>query len=396
MAGRLLLLGSVWLAACGGPSSPAPPPPSPLPQVDFERVNGAWTAKPVRDALGAVSHEDGRYTGEIDRYLLVLPAAGRLQVALTWNHAADFDVVLASDPNGASRLAEGTRNDLEAEYLGIPVVPGQVVYAIVVGWEGEPGAYTLETVLMPHEVPAFALTATPDLAAPWPRNRPIVFTFNQPLDPEQNVPSRVLFVTTGHEARGFWCVTGSSLAFFPHLPEAPPPFDDGGMAEGATYTIQFPRGGRGVRAKSGEYLSELWTGTLTGAPYEDEAPAEPPRVTDVDWNPLAPWDGRPIHVTILGQLDPLTVAARFERVRGDGSTEPLPTLLELHQAASCVSSLTWLRVEPMSPPPARSRIRLVLPGRVRGISGAEDPENRLTGRAPAPGGEGFEIELTTP
>jgi len=396
MAGRVFLLAVSLVAACGGASGPAAPLPPSLPELGFTQQGGQWSANPVEDDLDRVSNNGGQYTGEVDRYKIVAPAAGRLQVALTWSHNADFDLILASDEAGTQRLAEGTRNDLDPEYLGISVFVGQTIFVLVVGWEGDPGHYTLETLLLPPGAPKFDLLATPDLSAPWPRNRPIVFTFNQPLDPKQAIPARVLIIATGHQAFGSWCVTGASLAFLPHLPEAPPPFDDGGLLDGSAYTIQFQRGGKGVRALNGEYLDEIWSGQVTGGPYEDEAPGEPPRVTDVDWNPLAPWDGRALNVTIVGQLDPATVAARFERVLADLSTVPLTTGIQLTQASSCASSITSLRVTPVAPPPPKSRIRLVVSGSMRGISGSPDASNLLTGPFPAPGGAGFSVDFTTP
>ncbi|MGQ0613863.1 MAG: hypothetical protein ACT4PV_09020 [Planctomycetaceae bacterium] len=390
---RCLLLLAALVPACGGPSSPLALPPPPDPELELTPQGDAWSAKPVRDGLASVSNDGTQYTGEIHRYRLLVPAAGRLQVALTWDHAADFDLVLAADEKGLLRLAEGVLTENEPEYVGLSVAAGQTIFVIVAGWTGAPGPYTLETLLLPAASPVFAPVAAPDFAAPHPRNRALRFAFNASLDPTQDIANRVTLVATGHLARGVWCVDGPALVYYPALPQAPEPFDEGGMKPGLEYTLQLRRAGRGLRSVGGEYLEEVWTRKFVVGPYEDEDPASPPRVTDIDKNPEVPWSGNTIIVTILGALDPTSVSAQLTLLPPGAPELPIATRVRLDQEQTCESHLARLHIDPGVPLPTGVRVRLNVPGTLRGITGDPAISNRLAGLPPAPPGSGYEVTL---
>ncbi len=390
---RCLLLLAALVPACGGPSSPSPPPPLPDPDLELTPQGDGWSAQPVRDSLASVSNDGSQYTGQIHRYRLLAPVSGRLQVALTWDHAADFDLILAADEKGLVRLAEGVLTESEPEYVGLQVTGGQTVFVLVAGWTGAPGPYTLETLLLPVASPVFALVAGPDFAAPHPRNRALRFAFNASLDTTQDVANRVFLVATGHLARGAWCVDGPALVFYPALPQAPEPFDEGGLKPGLEYTLQVRRAGHGLRSGAGEYLEEVWTRKFVVGPYEDEDPASPPRVTDINKNLAVPWDGSTIVLTINAALDPSIVSAQLTLLPASAPEVPITTLVRLDQEQTCVSHLTRLHIDPGVLLPPGVKVRLNVPGTLRGITGDPSLSNRLAGPSPALPGSGYEITL---
>ncbi len=380
------------LAACGGGggTAGAAPPPGP-PRISLLPAGDGWAAVPVEDGLDSVSHNGLGYTGEIDVYELEMPVAGRLQVSLSWPHDSDFDVILAADLKGVLRLAEGSLAGSEPEYVGLDVAAKQRVFLLVAGWEGGPGDYTLEMMLLPPGSEPFDIDLMPDPAATFAANRPIEFAFNLALDRNQVISAGLIFVSPGHFAQGKWCIEGNRLIFLPRLPLAPG--DKGGLHEGSTYTIQFPRAARGLRAATGEYLEELVGGDIRIGPVVDPDPATPPRVTDVNWNPATPWTGEPLVVTLLGAIDPSTAAVQLLRVAANGSETALAASFTLEQETPCVGSLlARLTITPSAALPPASTIRLRIPGSVRRLGGSSG----VTGPAPAPPGAGFAVDLRSP
>jgi hypothetical protein len=354
-----------------------------------------WLATPVEDDLAEVSNNGLGYTGEIDVYELFVPATGRLQVSLFWEHDADFDLIVAADMLAEVRLAEGVRISNEPEYVGASVESGQTIYILVAGWEGSPGDYILETALLPPGAPEFDLE-TESFDSPVARNHSIAVLFNADLDPGQDLSGTLALITQGHYAEGVWCVEGTSLIFHPRLPEGPG--DEGGLMEGVTYTLQFDRAARGPRAASGEYLAEVRGLAVETGPYVDEDPLEPPRVIDVNRSTAEPWDGSPLTVAISGALDADTLIASLWTLDGDSNPEtPLLIAVTLRQQAGCIGGpRTRLLVELAEPLPPASVVRFRIPGSVLGITGEDRPENRLTGPHPAPAGAGFSVDFRTP
>ena len=85
-----------------------------------------------------------------------------------------------------------------------------------------------------------------------------------------------------------------------------------------------------------------------------------------------------------------------DQMNGDLET-PLFTGVTLHQQGGCIGGpRIRLLVELLEPLPPASIVRLWIPGSVRGITGENRPENRLTGPPPAPGGAGFRVDFRTP
>jgi len=375
----------VLLCACGGGSQSQAGRLAP--QIDLSPTGAGWAAPPVQASLDRVLFEEGFYTGEIDVYELKTPAPGRLQVSLSWTHQANFDLFLSADPQGTMRLAEGTTNDMEPEYLGIDVASGQTVWILIAGRDGSPGDYTLETALLPFDAPVFDLVAAPDPAVVAPRNAPLVFSFNVDLDPDQDFSEHVLFVCLGAVAEGDWCLDGRDLIFFPRLPEAPG--EEGGLLTRDEYTIQFPRGARGVRAVTGEYMTELQGGRFRFGDYVDPFPGQPPRVVEA----VRPDDAPVVEVAIEGALEPSTVRAQLFLLEPGGAERPLLTFVTLVQRYECPGVLlAHLRVEPGEPTPYGAPIRLVIPGDVLRLAGTTG----VTGPEPAPAGAGFRVDFPSP
>ncbi|MCZ6785757.1 MAG: hypothetical protein O7E54_01200, partial [Planctomycetota bacterium] len=333
------------------------------------------------------------YTGDFDRYALQAPDAGRMQVALTWQHDADFDLILARDAEGEERIAEGLLDDNQPEYVGLSVQKDDFIYIFVLGWEGDPGEYKLEVLVLPDTEPVFDIAIVPNTSRAWPGNRPIAFTFNVDLDPAQDVTDTLAFVAPGVPARGNWCIAGPNLLFMPEFPQQPG--DSGGLKETETYTIQFRRGGKGLRAATGEYLSTLVSGEILVGPYEDESESQPPRVIAIDRNLTDPWDGAPITFFVNAALAPETVGAQIMLVDPSGGETPFPTRVHLQQEHNCTGIDARIIVEPDGTLPSGQTVRIVIAGTVLGISGDPSLSNGLTGPEPDPGGQGIALDFTS-
>jgi hypothetical protein len=387
---RTVLLGvlPLLLAACSGASTSPYAELEPPADIVLTPLGDGWQSRPVRDGLNDVSNDGFGYTGEIHFYRVVAPAAGRMQVSLSWRQAADYDLIVAADAAATLRLAEGLHTGSAPECVKLDVVAGQELYVMVAGWAGDTGSYELETIILPPDVPVFEIVETDDLSIARPRNLPIRFTFSQRLDPSQPVKGRVAIVTTGHGAEGEWCIDGRDLLFYPRPPEWPG--DDGGLIEGDTYEVQFAFAADGVRAESGEFLADLALFKFGAGPLVDEAPHTAPAVTDIDIDPAKPWDGLlPLTLTFNSLLDPDTVVVKLETLDAAGAvTGSLPVRLTLRQIKVCVAShLVLLEVQPIDPLPSNTTLLLSVPATVRGISGEPRPANLL---------RPFSVQLSTP
>jgi len=292
--------------------------------------------------------------------------------------------VLSSDERGTVRIAEGLEQGPVPEYIGAEVTAGQKLWLFVAGWEGDPGEYTLETLLLNPGSEKFALDTLTDGTDPLPRNSPIELVFTQELDPIQPLHELVFFIGQAAPAKGHWCVDGKKLIFYPRLPEGPS--DEEVMQPGFEYLMQFPRGARGLRAATGEYLD-----TVEGAAYRsagglDPAPSVPPRVIRVDHDLQTPWDGAPITIELQGALDPQTIAVYLD-VGGVGI---VPSAVRLTQQYECGKELlSYLQVEPLQTLPMGRKVTVLVPGTVLRLGGTLG----VTGPAPAAAGDGFAFEL---
>ncbi len=363
------LLVAAVVAACGGGSS-GPGASANVPIILLQPDGDAWTAAPSNTRLTKVSNNGLGYTGEIDRYEIDAPAPGRLQASLTWNHPANFDLILASDDLGKLRLAEGLEDGTQPEYVGTDVALGQKVFVFVAGWAGDPGPYHLEILLLPPTAPLFAIESVPDFTEPWPSDAPLTFTFTTDLDPLQDLDGRVLVAHAGGETRGTWCIDGRELTFFPQLPETPG--DTRALIPGQLHVLQLPRAARGLRAATGEYLSELEGLAFRAGDPVDFWPVAP-EVTGITPNPSAPYHGEAITIALSEPLDPETLAVGLVSVFTDGSTAPLPFDFHLSQAWLCSGMVeVRLLVAPKQAPPAGSTTRLTLPAGTRAIAGGPD------------------------
>jgi hypothetical protein len=340
------------------------------PTILLQPKGDTWTAEPASHSLKKVSNNGLGYTGDIDRYEMEMPATGRLQVSLSWSHAANFDLILAADDLAELRLADGIEDGEEPEYLGIDVVLGQKLFIFVAGWAGEPGPYSLEIVLLPPTAPLFAVESAPDFTAPWPSDLPFTFTFTTELDPDQDLDGRVSLVHAGGDTEGTWCIEGRDLTFYPHLPETPG--DTRGIVPLALHVLQFPRAARGLRAATGEYLTDLVGIAFAGAAPVDLWPAAP-QVTGITPSAAAPYHGEAITIAISEPLDPETLAIGLVSVFPGGSTAPLPFDSSLTQAWHCSGTIeVRLLVAPRGAPPAGTITRLSLPAGTRALGGGPD------------------------
>jgi hypothetical protein len=304
-------------------------------------------------------------------------------------------VILAADPQGLVRLAEGIATGNEPEYVGIVVGGGQRVHVLVAGWEGSPGPYELETMLLPPGAPVFDLESGPPALEQHASNRPLSFTFSVDLDPDQDLDGRLAFVGGGRTVEGLWCIEGASLHFHPRLPLTPG--DPGGLVPGAPHTLQFDRAARGLRAATGEYLMEVLGFQFdVGGPL-DPTLDQPPRVIATTPPPGAPWDGTPLQLTISKPLDPESLFPTLLQIAADGAAAPLAFVHSLEQGYDCDGKVhTRLHVAPGEPPAPGSTFRLLLPGTVRSLGGDGAPGPGLTGPFPQAGGLGFRLDFGTP
>ncbi len=364
-----ILFVAATLAACAGGSSGGAAPVT-RPTIQLQPKGDVWTAEPTSHSLKKVSNNGLGYTGDIDRYEMDMPATGRLQVSLFWQHEANFDLILAADDLAELRFAEGIEGGDEPEYLGIDVVLGQKLFLFVAGWNGEPGPYVLEIVLLPPTAPLFALESAPDFTDPWPSDMPFTFTFTSDLDPDQDLDGRVYLVRAGGVTEGKWCIDGPDLTFYPHLPETPG--DTRGFLPGALHVLQFPRAARGPRAATGEYLTDLVGIAFDAAAAIDLWPAAP-QVTGITPNPAAAYHGEAITIAISEPLDPATVAVGLVSVASDASTAPLPFDFSLTQTWLCGGGVeVRLLVAPSKAPPKGTTTRLTLPSGIRALGGGPD------------------------
>ena len=378
---RFAVLLSLLLAACGGASPDATPLPAPRPDlIRFVSDGDNWNSKPVKEQLTEVSNNGLGYTGDIHVYEIEAPATGRMQFSLVWEHSSDFDLIVAADRGGINRLAEGINTSNTPEYVGLNVIEGQLLFVLIAGWEGEPGEYELETILVPGETPVFAMEDHDDFSQPVPRNAPIRFSFNHDIDPGRVIADTVAFTTTGHAAEGTWCIEESDLIFHPRPPEAPG--DGGGLHADSVYTLQFAPAGRGIRATNGEYLFDLITLEITVGGLIDDDPQNPPRVIAMDHSPTQAWLGTPITLTIDQMLDPDSIEAHLlvlDPLTGAEIGELTIRLTLSQRRQACIGGQpSRLIIEPLEPLPPNTPLRLRLPGTVLGITGDPSPENSLT------------------
>jgi len=84
----------ILVAGCGA-ASPATAV-APVPAIEFTQETNSWNARPVKNDLMSVSNNGFGYTGDIDVYEMKTPVAGRLQISLSWDHVADFDLIVAA------------------------------------------------------------------------------------------------------------------------------------------------------------------------------------------------------------------------------------------------------------------------------------------------------------
>jgi len=369
-----ILFVAAVLAACAG-GSPGQETGVDVPSIVFQPNGSGWSAEPTSSSLDKVSNNGLGYTGQIDRYELTVPATGRLQVSLSWNHDANFDLVLASDDLGKLRLADGIETGNEPEYVGIDVVAGQQLFIFVAGWTGNPGPYLLETLLLPPGAPVFAIESGPDLTEPWPSNLPLTFTFTTDLDPDQVLDDRIYLVHAGGITKGTWCIDGRDLTFYPHLPETAG--DMLAIVPGDLHVLQFLRAAHGVRAATGEYLSEV-----QGAAFRAAAPIDlwpgAPRITTITPSPAAAYHGEAITVALTEPLDPKTLVPGLVTVAANGATAPLPFQYHLTQTYLCSGGIeVRLLLAPSQAPPPGSRTRLTFPAGVLALGGGPALNNGL-------------------
>ena len=373
------------LAACGGGGNGSELALAPAPIIELTPDGAGWSGEPVRDELDELSNNGFGYTGEIDRYEIEFPSAGRLQISLAWEQEADLDLIVAADPAGEIRLVEGNNQGFEPELLKLDVERGQRLWIFVAGWQGDPGDYTLETLLLPRELPVFELVTRPDLEVTSPRNGPFVLEFSEELAPDQDIDRIVFFVGFGQRASGTWCIHGRQLVFFPRLPESP--LDTDVLQPDIEYLLQFPSGSRGPRSKHGEYLGEVASSEHRFGAWFDPEPTEPPRVVSVTPDPLeGVWIEGPVRIEITGALDPQTIQPQL-LVNG----QPIPTRVVLSQQFDCEGLLrAILEIEPANPVSPGTQVELVAPGSILRLGGT----NGLTGPWPAPAGDGFRTTFT--
>lgn len=354
------------LAACAGGSSGTDVLPA-GPSIVLEHDGDSWKSDTL-DRLSRVSNNGLGYTGEIDRYELEAPATGRLQVSLVWEHDANFDLILASDEAGHVRLAEGLEDASEPEYVGTDVVLGQKLFLFVAGWAGDPGDYALETMLLPPSAPLFAMESTPDFAQAVPSDGPLTFTFTTELDPGQDLADRMYLVHPGGVTEGTWCIDGKDLTFYPHLPETAG--DVRGLLPDMPHVLQFRRAARGVRAVTGEYLTDL-VGLGFGVAEPIDLWPSPPLVTAI--TPAAPlnYRGEAITIAFSEPLDPASISLTLESVFPGGATQALPYDFDLSQRWLCNGDVeVRMLIAPRAAPPSGTVTRLRLPGSIRALGDA--------------------------
>ena len=346
-----------------------------MPFIGLVTTGATWRAEPVGDRIDELSNNGFGYTGEIDRFAIVAPETGRLQIVLTWESETDLDLFVAEDEQGHVRLAEGVIGGFDPEMVKVPVIAGQRIFVFVAGWEGEGADYELETLLLPDTLPPFELVAGPAGDETLPRNFPLAFSFSEELAPDQEVAELVHFYGAARAAPGEWCVLGEMIIFHPRLPERPG--DEDVLLEGSEYLLQFPRASRGLRSIHGEFLDEVVGGAFSFEGW-GVAGDGPPRVLS-----HTVLDGGAIEVEISRALDPETIRGHFE-VNG----VPVPTEARLLQSHSCGEPVrVRLEYRPVAPLPAR--FSLVLPGSILSLPG----DAGLTGPAPAPPGAGTRLDF---
>jgi hypothetical protein len=377
-------IGWLWLVAvaCGGgsdtPGGKLPLAPAPI--IELAPVGETWSSAPVEDGLDELSNNGLGYTGEIDRYEIAVPSDGRLQVTLEWEQDADLDLIISSDEEGIGRLKESINQGFDPEFLKLDVTAGQKIWIFVVGWQGEAGDYTLNTLLLPPELPVFRFELGPPDGATLARNQPFALSCSEELDPGMDPGQMVFFVGFARNAGGSWCVDGRNLVYFPSLPKSPD--DPRTLRPGDDYRLQFPDGPRGPRSIHGEFLDEVVDLKLRFEGWQDLQPDGPPRVLSLSPDPTSePWEGGPITVTVSGALDPATLGGLL-RVQGF----PVATYLSLEQEYDC-EGVVRARIELRTNTAiaAGSRVDLDLPGTIRRLGGSSG----LTGAEPAPPGDGF-------
>ncbi len=121
--------------------------PNDLPDVqDFGTIKNGydyrWTGY-----LSEVSNDGSSWTGDWDVALFVAESSGTIRARLDWvDEASDYDLVLVKLDGSSLAVVDGyagaTSNKPEASMMNVDA--GEVYGFIVVGWEGNPGVYTMD------------------------------------------------------------------------------------------------------------------------------------------------------------------------------------------------------------------------------------------------------------
>ncbi len=380
------------LPACGGSSSALPVNPPADPQIDFDLgADGNWHADPVAREIEDASNNGIGYTGDIHRFELTAPAAGRLVIELTWEGESDLDFILASDPQGEVRLLESTAIDFDPEYESLPVADEQVIFIFIAGWRGDAADYTLTSTVYPSADPEFALVEMPEFKAAVPSNQSLHFRFNVALVPDQELDGKLFILKEGISAEGAWCIHGDTLVFHPRLPTFPG--DEGGLVVGASYQLAIRRAAHGVQAVTGERLIEGATITFPVGPARAVDPDLVPRALAVSPDPTTTSfrNGETITFRFNTPVDPLTVLPLLVERAPDGSERQIPFSFVIAQMEPCdEDTRVHLALSPEEPLMPGRTLRIELPGTARAVGTAPTAPG-LTGPEPALPGAGFAV-----
>ncbi|MEM8883077.1 MAG: hypothetical protein AAGD14_03320 [Planctomycetota bacterium] len=334
------------------------------PTIELERSGAGWRSRPVVDDLAENSNNGFGYTGEIDRYEILVPTTGRLQVVLQWTQDANLDLIVAEDPNGEARLAESNSNQLQHEFAKVDVRAGRSIWVFVAGWEGEPGAYELDTLLLPEEIPPFRAVVPPVDGDTLGRDGPLLIEFNEEIDPEIDVAATAFFVGAAEQLRGEWCRIGSRLIFFPELPDGSG-IEKGLPREGVRYRLQFGTGFGALRSIHGEYLTELIDVDQYFENWNLSSLHDDFRLLEVEPADPNAWDGTEARLRFTMPLAPETIVASF---RSGGVAYPAEWSLQQKMTCDGQADVV-LTVRPATPLPDGREFTLTLGEGLRTLGG---------------------------